>query len=212
LFTLGDQWWPTVLVLFGPRWILGAPLLVLIPAVLWRRPRAIRVIIISAWLFLGPLSGLCVPVSRGGNRDQPRAQQFRVLTCNVHYANVDTERFARLISTAAPDLVSLQEWSPEYARRQVFPQPGWYISTQRDTCVASRYPIRELEVLHLSEHGTKRERACRCLIETPAGKIQFFNLMLISPRDVVPSIREHPERLGRDLQENITCVALNRNA
>jgi vancomycin resistance protein VanJ len=203
LYTLGDRWWPTLLVLFGPRWIWGMPLLVLIPTVLWRSRRSIGVIIVSAWLFLGPLSGLCIPISWGGNRDKARAERLRVMTCNVHYANLDTDRLGRLISATAPDFVALQEWSHEYSLRQVFSRAGWYIATRQNICFASRYPIREVEVLLLSEHGSNRERACRCLIQTPAGDFQFFNLMLLSPSDSLRAIGVHPERLGHELQENI---------
>jgi hypothetical protein len=34
----GDGWWPTTLFMFGPRWVLGLPFLLLVPlAAVWAR-------------------------------------------------------------------------------------------------------------------------------------------------------------------------------
>ena len=205
LYSLGDRWWPAILILFGPRWIWGTPLVALTPVILWWKPRSIGVIILSAYLFLGPLSGLCIPISWRTIGEKPRVQRFRVLTCNVHYADLDADRLGELISATAPDFVALQEWSPAYSLSKVFSEPGWYIHTGQYTCAASRYPIREMQVFPLSEQGVEREgTACRYLIKTPTDNIQCFNLYLISPSVSLSGVQRRPERLGDGLRENIS--------
>jgi hypothetical protein len=204
LYTLGDRWWPASLVLFGPRWIWGVPLVVLVPAICWWRPRSIGVMILAAWLFIGPLSGACIPVSPNWGRGRGPSVKIRVLTCNVHSANLDTHGLGAVIAGTGPDIVSLQEWSDHYPIPEVFLEPGWHVEIQRESCLGSRYPIREAQSLSYRELTLGRDgMASRHVIETPVGKIQFFNLHPISPRDGLDSIWYRLEGVDLALQKNI---------
>ena len=75
----GDRWWLATVVLFGPRWICGLPLVILTPAVLIRR-RLLWAFLMATAIFLGPLMGFCIPWARLVTADKPA---LRVLSCNV---------------------------------------------------------------------------------------------------------------------------------
>jgi hypothetical protein len=60
----GDRWWPATLLLFGPRWLCGLPLLALVPLAVWVRRRMILPLLAAAVLLVGPIMGLCIPWGR----------------------------------------------------------------------------------------------------------------------------------------------------
>ena len=55
------QFWPTTLILYGPRWVVAVPLLVLLPVAIILR-RGLKVLSGSLVVLVGPLLGLCVPL------------------------------------------------------------------------------------------------------------------------------------------------------
>src|SRR5262249_50084950 len=102
-----DRWWPATLLMYGPRWTSLLPLVVLVPAsLLWRR-RALAVLAAALLVAGGPVMGLAVPWRAWLPGPPPRAR-LRVLTCNVHGHELRPEELAMLLADTDPDLVALQ--------------------------------------------------------------------------------------------------------
>jgi hypothetical protein len=53
LFILGDAFWPATLLLYGPRWLIVLPTLVLLPFATARRHRRATLLLLIAGLFIG---------------------------------------------------------------------------------------------------------------------------------------------------------------
>jgi len=177
----GERWWPALPLIYGPRWIAGLPLCVLIPAAAAFRPRSLFALASASALVIGPVRGVCVPW-RALVAGAARGRAVRVLTCNVQHGNVDPDALGALILGSRPEIVVLQEWSARH-ERAVFPGGGWHLRTPGGgQCLASRYPIRAVEPLP-PHPRSGRNAAFRYDIEAPGGVLYVFNLHLGSPRD-----------------------------
>ncbi|MFS8068027.1 MAG: hypothetical protein ACMG6S_16860, partial [Byssovorax sp.] len=59
-----DVWWPATLILFGPRWIWGLPLVVLAPLAALRDRRLLAPLAVAALVVVFPIVGLTVAAPR----------------------------------------------------------------------------------------------------------------------------------------------------
>jgi vancomycin resistance protein VanJ len=175
----GDQWPPSALLLFGPRWVLAllaAP--VLLAALAFRR-RALWPVVPALLIAAGPIAGFCVPWERLGS-DPPAGPRVRVLTCNMHFAKTAPRPLDQLVLEAGPDVVAIQEWR-DSAQSEVLAGSEWRTDRAPGLFLASRFPIRRAERLGESstgEHGS----VMRYELDTPAGGLTVFNLHLATPR------------------------------
>ncbi len=172
----GDRWWLATVMLFGPRWVYGLPLVLLVPAAaIWRR-RLLWPLAASAMMVVGPIMGLCLPWSRLA---APHGPTLRVLTCNVKGRSYDNEALNELIRTAAPDIVALQDCG---AVRVAWPE-GWHVCQHNELLVASRYPVREDRFLvgRRIGHVWPRPNMIYCIVELPQREIAFCCVHLPSP-------------------------------
>jgi endonuclease/exonuclease/phosphatase (EEP) superfamily protein YafD len=190
-------------LLFGPRWVWGAPLCLLFPLALGLRARALRPLSLALVLVVGPLMGLCLPwrgllpASGGGRRP------LRIVSCNIKWRSRAPRALADVISGAAPDVVALQGWTSRYDPLALLPDPGWHVSVSGELCLASRYPIRDASVLG-GERMKGGGQVGRYILETPDGPIVFFNLHIISPRDGLYAARYDPFGALPELRKSIT--------
>jgi endonuclease/exonuclease/phosphatase (EEP) superfamily protein YafD len=195
IWTAPLDWWPVSLFLYGPRWFVGLPFLVLVPIALafgpWRR-RLLRVAVlgIAAWTLLVPILGLCVPWRTwlGAMRmttttaGTPPATRLRVLSANVEGASFDAARLALLIADARPDLVLLQEWSGSTEPSEFLGTGPWFVQQDYGLLLASRFPIRSHEPIDLASLAT-RGLASRSIVELPGGAtVPVLNIHLPTPR------------------------------
>jgi vancomycin resistance protein VanJ len=176
----GDRWWLGTLLLFGPRWVWGTPLLVLVPAAVWLRQRSVVSVLVSASIVLVvPVMGLCVPWRIWLDR-RPAEFSIRVLTLNSQMGTIRPGSLAALVSEVRPDVVVLQEQSN-------FPGPkgswgeGWYEVGQGDLCLVSRFPIEMVEVFKSPVPGGHGS-VMRAVLLSPSGRIAFHNIHLQTPR------------------------------
>lgn len=175
----GDAWAPATVLLFGPRWLLVIPpLLLLVPAGrAGRRPLAAT--FAALLIILGPVMGFNVPwatvtaAPTGGPR-------LRVLTCNMHYGGNATAVEAVAAATR-PDVVALQEWR-EPTGTNAPRWDGWHVDRQPGLFLASRYPIKRVDRVGQSSNREKGS-AARYDLDTPAGPVVVFSLHLASPRE-----------------------------
>lgn len=200
LWTGNERWWPTTLVLFGPRWLFSLPLLILVPLAAWLERRQLIVLFIAALILFIPVMKLCVPFPRMSLANPV----IRVLTCNVGGPDLDKEKLRRLIKSSAADIVALQECPKETAESVL---PEWTIFQDQRLAIASRFPVKpgkRLQTMH-PPHRWPRGSMLQCFIQTPQGEISFCSLHLPSPRYGITSLFDRRKILNlsrlRVLQE-----------
>ncbi len=166
--------WAISFLLFGPRWLIALPLIVLVPAAaVWRR-RLLWLLAVAGLVVLGPILGFRANVF---GRHAP--SDLRVLTCNLDVQAYDIGKLGALIFREQPDVVAFQE-AKAAPPRIVWPE-GWHFVHLDELLVASRYPIMEKEVC-TRPHVASKPLVVRCLIQMPDREVQFFVLHLLTPR------------------------------
>lgn len=174
----GDAWWPGALLLFGPRWMAGLPLVPLLPLVLWRRPRLLAPLVLSGAVVFGPLMGLRWSFSSPA---PPSGMVLRILTCNVRTGQFNTQALSELIRVSSVDIVALQECPPSV---QLDLPTGWRKTQAGILAIMSRFPI-EAKPPILTKHPPHvwpRPSVLPCAVSTPQGEVIFHSVYLPSPR------------------------------
>lgn len=185
----GDTWWPSILMLYGPRWVWAIPLVVLIPAAAIAHRRCMPTLLVLALVVAGPVMGLCIPWRTGfGLATRAGRMPIRVLTCNVHYTDLDQRALRDLIREAAPEIIVVQEWSPSrYDAATLAPGPGWHVDIRGEFAIASRFPIVGVEPCR-PYPGASRT-AVRYTLKAPGGVIDVINVHPASVSDGIWAVR-----------------------
>jgi endonuclease/exonuclease/phosphatase (EEP) superfamily protein YafD len=192
---VGERWWATGVLLYLPRAAWGAPLPFLLALlVAFRRFRLVGLQLVSACIVLFPLMGFVLPGFHDAANVTPK---IRVLTYNVDSANAGPATVLTEVDRHTPDLVFLQEASgslDELVRLLKARYPVVTASTQ--FVVASRFPlVSTFEPEHIPFEGKERSpRWLSYVIDTPLGKVAFYNLHPISPREGFVALRGHGAR------------------
>ncbi|TFG88780.1 MAG: hypothetical protein E4H17_01820 [Gemmatimonadales bacterium] len=176
----GERWTPASWLMFGPRWALALPLVVLVPWALWRRRRLFLPLALGAAIVFGPLMDLRVPRRPPPGADRP---VLRVLSCNVGGSRCNPDALLRLIVDSGADLVSLQEYP--YGLRLALPA-GWHEIRPHEGGITlfSRYPLRAVQLLrgqHLPD-PTPHDCLLSASVRTPAGEVAVHALHLPTAR------------------------------
>lgn len=188
---IGERWWVTAVALFLPRWPLAVPLpFVVLLLALFGPRKWLWLQALTALLLLFPLLGLVVPKPSFHSESGPK---LRVLSCNVNSGlNQGYGAIGRQITALAPDVVLLQELfmnSDELVKTLRPRFPHVQVSTQ--FLVASRFPIASTEEpskLALGER-MRSPRSIQHVIDTPLGRVAFYNVHPVSPRGAFYAIR-----------------------
>lgn len=182
---LGDLWWPTTMLLYGPRWVWALPLPILAMAAMGLRPVLLPCLAAMGLVVLVPVMGY--QVRWGGEEPGLEGGRLVVLSLNTHGPGARIADLRRLIEREKPDLVALQEWSGDES--EAFEGGmGWHVRRQRELVVGSRHPIRAAEVIDLRQTGHDAI-VMRCEIELPGGPVAFGNIHLDTPRDGIDAVR-----------------------
>jgi endonuclease/exonuclease/phosphatase family metal-dependent hydrolase len=178
LRTAGDRWWFATVLLYGPRWPYGLPLVVLFPFAAWRYRRSLWPLTVAAAIFLFPIMGFRVPLARSSAADKPK---LRVLTCNMQGGQVARNALATLLRAEQADIVALQESDVDLGD---FWPDGWQVLKEGGLVVASRFPLRD--VSHsLRVHPQSNwppVNALRCVVMAPFADVGFCCVHLLTPR------------------------------
>lgn len=196
----GDRWWPATVLMFGPRWLLGLPFVVLLPVAVFTTRKALWPLAISLALVLGPLMGLCMPWL-SLIAPEPTGPRIRVLTCNIHYNQLDAQALSLLITQTDPDVVALQGWIGKH-KSIVFGEGDWHLRRDGELCLGCRYPIRKVDVAGGPWFKDGRGALARYNVEWPPRDIHFFNLHLASPRDALEEVAHEPIEAGAIMRAN----------
>ncbi len=190
LWLLADRWWPATTLLFGPRWVLTLPLLVLAPAVLvWDR-RLLVAVGCAALIVAGPVVGL-----RSGWRawtvPADPERDIRVVSFNAMGGDSLRLSAAALLLDWNPDVLMVQECGERFsaALRDL---PTWHMEQVGRLCLVSRDPI---DTVHVMEREAFRAAGGSGLVATyrlrgPAGPVWVTNLHLDTPRAGLTRIRQ----------------------
>ena len=185
---VGDLWWPTTFIVYGPRWAWSLPMALLVPAAALARkwPTAWPLAIAGA-MIVGPISGFRLPwrtIRPGG----PGAiAGVRVLTCNVEGGKA--VGLAELVASEVPDIVVLQEcpregdWLADHLLGL-----GWHVHRSNGLGLASRFPIVDLRVIPLGDDPDDGGTIAHYQLAGPAGPLNVFAVHLETPRDGIEAV------------------------
>ncbi len=131
-------WWPTALLVFMPRSLLLLPIVPMIPpAIRSRRPSLAFVVLLDAWIVIGPIMGFAVPW-RTLTAPAAEGPRIRIMTFNQASRRYDVEGLLRYVEGHEIDVVCFQEPAPPPSLASTF-GAGWHFD--RHLRIASRHPI-----------------------------------------------------------------------
>lgn len=154
MWLAGDRWWPATVLLFGPRWVLLPPGLLLVLTAIAVRPRLLVPAAAATLVALFPGMGF-----RTGWRGWfgPATRDIRIITFNVEGgANAGLTEVPVALMRYEPDVVVFQECGGGLAERTAWPE-GWSVPERHGgICLATRLPVqsvRELERITTGDQG-----------------------------------------------------------
>jgi endonuclease/exonuclease/phosphatase family metal-dependent hydrolase len=182
---VGDASWLTAMLIYLPRHVLLVPALMLAVMLRSRRRLALGYGIVSCAVIL-PFAGFHVALPSSA----ARGTAVRVLSYNVWYGYGDNQAIQREIEDAAADIVLVQALSPgmETYLDWLFQQGGWHTHSNVEFYLASKYPI--LQVVEAPVPDPRlRPPYTRYTLDTTIGRLDVFNVHLLSPRAALASLR-----------------------
>jgi len=144
LWMLADRWWPATVLLFGPRWVLALPILVLAPAILMRDRPLLAPLTLVVCVVLGPVIGL-----RTGWRRlfvSPAATDMRVMTFNTEGGRAMSWAPGAVLDALGVSVAAFQECSGRLVET-INALHDWHTDTRGGACLVSRYPIRSVTAM-----------------------------------------------------------------
>lgn len=193
----GERWWFATLLLFSPRWIWAAPLVLLLPLSLWFRRRMAIPVAMTGAVVLFAIIGFRVPW-RSALPAPATHQSLRLFTCNLHGRQSDPALLQRLIAEARPDVILFQDYSGS-RRPAIVHRPGWRGEQDHELYIASRFPFRRTADLlprdaaawAYASHQWPVGEAFSYEIDLPDGQtVHLVNVHLASPHQQLQAIRE----------------------
>ncbi len=194
LYLESDRWWPATLILFGPRWVWLVPFVILTPAAVACRRWLPRLHVLLQVVLAVPLLGFVIPWSAWRD-DAPDGPSIRLLTCNIHFDQLNAPALRDVIVRTQPDLVLLQGWDPRH-EAVLFPTGQWHVVTNYHLCFASRFPVMQVETLDDDpDFKTEDSGAARYHVAAPHWPVWCANFHLASPRS---GLEEFIQSRGRE--------------
>jgi vancomycin resistance protein VanJ len=171
----GDRWLFVRLGSYFAPWLFLALSPALVIAVIGKRRWLTGLIILLA-LVIG--MNYIVLLTPRLSRAQAHAgtNQLRVMTYNVHYSNRDAAAIAHLIEIEDPDIIALQEVTPDLAKLlypKVAAEYPYYLTgngASFEKAIVSRYPLTALSQSPETWGGLPAR------VETPNGPVVVWNL------------------------------------
>lgn len=147
----GDQWWGGTLLLFGPRWLVALPIVILLPLTLATRPRFAWILLLHAAVILFPICGFRLRYPRGVSANPHPEEAIRVLTYNVGGGTLDQSAFSQLLRDQKVDVVMIQECSNGMAT-EIFGPLGWNYRQWKHLALGTRLEIDQHQEMVENEH------------------------------------------------------------
>jgi vancomycin resistance protein VanJ len=189
LYFLGDAWWPTTLLLYGPRWPVVLPALLLL---FYTRKAGRWVwlpIALSVLMVLFPILSFNIPVRKlltSSNDDQAK---LRVVTFNAFQGKIRLPAFEEYLLQVNPDVVLCQEW-PTTTTRPEHWKLGWQVVERNNALViATRHTVVKSASITSKELGVNGFLAAYEL-NTPLGAVSLVNVHLPTIRGQAGELEE----------------------
>ena len=191
----GDVDFIPTLLLFSPRWLVLAPIVLLaVLAGLIKQHRLWILHAITLVVVLGPLMDVNLPIGRSVASARPTDVEFGVLTINRGKLPLDPFTFRRLLDRENIRVVFFQEDALNRSILEGLPLKEW--TYNKDRTLATRFAIvRELDFPDRWEHEYPvwPTRLSRVVLRTPEG-IEFN-----AASAYMPSMTPGFDRLARGL-------------
>lgn len=177
----GDKWWPGTLLLYGPRWPVAAPLVMLMMlAGQWSR-RAWLPCVIAGLMLVFPLTGFNIPFGTLLGSASEEHGKLRIVSFNANMGKIKMAVWEDFLKKSEPDIVVCQEWPLGSTRPEIWSQ-GWHVQEHLgNLLVVSRWPIVKTELLRENELNI-RGYVGWYEINTPFGPLCLADLHLPTPR------------------------------
>ena len=138
LWWSGDRWWPGTVLLFGPRWTLGLPAVLLLPAIVFLDRRLLWPLGVGLALYVVPLLGF-----RASIPNMERPDDLIILTANVAGGGGMDEPVTDFVARSGADLIAVQECPHRIRRRSGrLDVDGYQSHSHMSLCFWSRFPFR----------------------------------------------------------------------
>lgn len=193
----GDRWWPGTILLFGPRWVLGLPFLVLVPLAAWLAPRRLFALALGAVVYLVPLMGLRVGLPRPAGESD-----LVILTLNVASGLGLEVPLVELVARSGADLVAIQECPHRLRDPMRLVVEGYGVHSYMSLCFLSKLPfvVGDQSGQVAAQLDTVTGASVRYDVEVAPGEIlSFTNVHLPTPRSGLELIRMG--RIGEGVEE-----------
>lgn len=198
----GDHWWPATLLLFGPRWLITLPLIVLFALAAWKNRRMLLPLTAALIIIVGPIMGYNLPLGKARPAsDHP----LRIITCNIQNGKFDLPALNALIENSRPDIVALQECPAEL---QLKLPPGWQKVEERGLTILSHLPLRRGVTIPVFNPPNPWPVTCllHCVVTAPTGDLDVCSIHLPTPRFGIQAVLDRttllrPSRKGLLLKE-----------
>ncbi len=164
-FDNGSHWLVT-LFLFGPRWTIALPLLLLVPLTLAYHARLTWIYLLHFALIAFPILGLEAAWSR--SESSPPGVSVRLMTCNLGGGSIRTDDLVNQVRGQKAQVLMLQECSAAVAAT-VFEQLRWTHQQQGNIAIGSVFELTAPQVLarHPPSHSSAVAAvACELQLQT----------------------------------------------
>ncbi len=198
LWQLGDRWWPMTVLLFGPRWLILLPLLVLLPLAFRIDKRMMIPLVATAVIGIGPVMGFRIGVRRWFS-SAPEAPTLRVATFNAAGGNTLRGSLSWVLNEINAEIVAFQECGSELqAQIALLPELSWYHHSSDLMCLLSRFPIMTTDQMSREslEYAGGSGLVIRYGIEIGETVVNVTNLHLDTPRKGLEPLRSGAVREG----------------
>jgi len=181
MYAGGDRWWPATMILFGPRWLLLLPLLVLIFLATISNRRLLIPLAILALIIVGPFMRFNLSLKDTVDSKYSNVPKLRVLSCNIHSANYDMSHLVSAITGMSVDIVALQE-CPEDITLAL--PAGWQIVRERGLAIISKFPLSKVNTVQITPPKSQWPGTylLHAVILAPGVDIAFCSIHLPTPR------------------------------
>lgn len=204
LLVKADTWWVATVILFAPRWIWALPLVLLVPWALLRRRRLLWALGLAALILVFPVMDFELPSLRALTSDGEQ-HTLRVMTYNLGGGKPDPAAIAPLLEEIAPDVALFQECETIVGpARESLERKGWHVDTKWGSCIASRYPIRTIDVRDPKDVWDMGGSGVlvRYEIEAPGLLVNIVNVHLETVREGLAEVMHRAWRGAPELEAN----------
>ncbi len=187
----GDRWWPTIPLLYGPRWLLAVMPALTLPLVL----RAPRTGIIVAVVAFGAFALGVLDLRTGAvQTDAGGGHSVRVMEFNMGGAAADRAALARELDQLEVDAAFLVE-CPAAAGQEIATRLRWHVETTGTLCLLSPHQIRNWASRDQMEFWRRNGSGAvaRAEIMSPVGTLRVGIVHLATPRDALEMMRDLSE-------------------